>query len=74
MLQMESSPCYWIMRAIQGAHSDGEREGSAKANSTWRKAAAEKRIKTRKQRGGDRVKVWIEYADLPLSIPQLSAY
>lgn len=59
---MDSTSLYWLLNAIYHAYSDGRREGQSKTAETWRKAAAEKRIKTRKQRGGDGVKVWVESA------------
>jgi hypothetical protein len=51
---------YWTLHAIYHAHSDGEQDATDKTTQRWRKAAAEKRIKTRKVRGSDAVKVWIE--------------
>jgi hypothetical protein len=59
LLQLESNDRYWILNAIYHAHSDGRRSGSEKTAEAWRKAAAEKRIKTRKERGSDSVRVWI---------------
>jgi hypothetical protein len=60
--RMDSTSCYWIMRAIQGAHSAGKSEAKQETNMKWRQAAAESRIKTRKLRGqANHVrKVWIE--------------
>lgn len=62
LLALDSTGRYWMLNTIYHAYSHGKREGSGEVDSTWRKAAAEKRIKTRKQRGGDGVKVWIERA------------
>ena len=42
------------------AHADAKREGREGEAARWRKAAAEKRIRTRKVRGENLVKVWIE--------------
>ena len=64
LLGLDSTARYWLMNAIYHAYSDGQHEARSATASTWRKAAAEKRIKTRKQRGGDSVKVWIEHADV----------
>lgn len=69
LLSLDSTARYWVLNAIYHAHSDGERIASVKTASTWREAAAQKRIRTRKQRGSDRVKVWIEYGQLPESTP-----
>ena len=49
---------YWLMHMIYSAHSDAVDRAKLERDSHWRHAAAEKRIKTRKMRGG--VKVWIE--------------
>lgn len=57
---MDSNARYWVFAAIQGAHSDGADEAQKKESTRWRTAAAQKRIKTQKQRGRDAVKVWIE--------------
>lgn len=57
--QLDSTDCYWTLNAIYHAYSDGKRSGSEKTADNWRRAAAEKRIKTRKERGGNSVRVWI---------------
>lgn len=57
---LDSTARYWMLNAIYHAHSDGEEKGAHEVNDRWRKAAAEKRIKTRKMPGRDSVKVWIE--------------
>jgi hypothetical protein len=59
--QLPSTDCYWTLNAIYHAYSDGKRTGSEKATDTWRRAAAERRIKTRKERGGTNVRVWITH-------------
>jgi len=55
-----SNDRYWILNAIYHAASDAKHKGRDAANELWEKAAVEKRIRTRKMRGCDRVKVWIE--------------
>jgi len=57
---LESNARYWILSTIHAAHRDGADEARQKEAETWRKAAAEGRIKTRKQRGANFVKVSIE--------------
>lgn len=57
---MDSNARYWVLNAIFQAHSDGKRYGRESTTALWQRAAAEKRIKTRKVRGSDRVKVHIE--------------
>lgn len=64
LLGLDSNARYWLLAAMYQAHLDGEHQARSATASTWRKAAAEKRIKTRKQRGSDSVKVWIEHADV----------
>ena len=53
---------YWILNAIYHAHSDAARNAKESEAQRWRTAAVQKRIKTRKQRGSEAVKVWIEPA------------
>jgi hypothetical protein len=57
---LESNPRYWILNEIYHVHSDAKRQGRDAESAIWRKAAAEKRIKTRKQPRSESVKVWIE--------------
>jgi hypothetical protein len=59
LAQLDSTNCYWVLNAIYHAHSDGKRSGSEKTENNWRRAAAEKRIKTRKERGSDTIRGWI---------------
>lgn len=56
---LDSTSCYWIMGAIYHANAEGKRNARQAADLQWRTAAAEKRIKTRKLRGAEGVKVWI---------------
>lgn len=51
---------YWILSAIYHAHADANLAARDRANAEWRKAAAEKRIRTRKNSRAGTVKVWIE--------------
>jgi hypothetical protein len=57
---LDSNGRYWIFNALYHAYGDGKRRGAGESETAWRTAAAEKRIKTRKVRGGSSVKVWIE--------------
>ena len=59
---LDSNGRYWVLNAIYHAHNDGERIARDKTNSQWLQAAADKRIKTRKRRNQNSVKVWIEAA------------
>lgn len=60
LAQLDSNARYWLLNAMYHAYSDGRQHGQDETREYWRKAAAEKRIKTRKQPGRDFVKVWIE--------------
>ncbi len=59
---MDDDAAYWTLMMVYQAHSAGEKLASEAADAKWRKAAAEDRIRTRKVRGQDAVKVWIEPA------------
>lgn len=51
---------YWLLNSIAHAYSRGMDEGVQSTGALWRKAAAEKRIRTRKLPKSNQVKVWIE--------------
>jgi hypothetical protein len=57
---MDSTPAYWMLATIYDAYRDGKADGYAKEHHLWQEAAAEKRIKTRKQPSRGVIKVWIE--------------
>ena len=59
---IDSDQRYWILHAIYYAQSDSARSAAEKTSAMWQRAAAEKRIKTKKVRNSARVKVWIEAA------------
>ncbi len=56
----DSDARYLMIYALYTAHKDAAREAKEAERSRWEQAAAAKRIKTRKERGRDTVKVWIE--------------
>lgn len=56
----DSNARYWLFHTIYSAYRNGVETGGEVIAAKWRKAAAEKRIKTRRVRGTDSVKVWIE--------------
>lgn len=60
LTSIDSNARYWIFHAIYHAASQAERAAGEATSAKWRRAAAEKRIKTRKQRGGNSVRVWID--------------
>jgi hypothetical protein len=66
---MDSTARYWLLSALYHAQEDAARNARDATAATWRLAAAEKRIKTRKQHGGKFVKVWIESS----SVEEMSA-
>ncbi len=53
----DSDARFWLLHTLYSAHSDGRERAQEETSAYWRKAAAEKRIKTRKIRGGVRVSV-----------------
>jgi hypothetical protein len=57
---LDSNARYWLLHTIYRAYKAGDEGGRNRTAAKWRVAAAEKRIKTRKERGSDSVKVWIE--------------
>ena len=62
---LDSTARYWLLNAIYHAQSNSAREAREMEAAKWQRAAVEKRIRTRKQRGRGTVKVWIETAVQP---------
>ena len=60
LASLDTHARYWLLHTIYYAHHDGKQEATDKTNGYWMAAAAGKRIRTRKRRGTDRVKVWVE--------------
>jgi len=60
LASLDSNARYWLLHTIYYAHHDGAQHAREETTQLWRQAAAEKRIKTRKQRNTGTVKVWIE--------------
>lgn len=60
LANLDSNGRYWLFSSIYRAYSEGERKAQDKERLKWTRAAAEKRIKTRKLRNSVAVKVWIE--------------
>jgi hypothetical protein len=59
---MDDTTLYWFVMRFYHVTKDAMRFATNAADHKWRTAAAEGRIKTRKQRGQNagQVKVWIE--------------
>lgn len=57
---LDSNGRYWLMHTIYSTHGDAHRASAERTAYIWQKAVVEKRIRTNKARGSDRVKVWIE--------------
>ncbi len=55
---LDSNGRYWLLLRLYHVQSDAASRAIERCDSSWRKAAAEKRIKTRRIRTG--VKVWVE--------------
>jgi hypothetical protein len=60
---LDSNRRYWLLNAIYHAHARGQRSGAEEERAHWTNAAAERRIKVRKNRGTDTVKVFIQPKD-----------
>lgn len=60
MRSLDTNGRYWILNALFHAQKESGRKATDDCNGRWRKAAADKKIKTRKERCGSGVKVWIE--------------
>lgn len=60
MKLLDSDARYWVMNAIYHAQKSAARNEGEKVNAYWQKAAAEKRIRTRKYPSRNTIKVWIE--------------
>jgi uncharacterized protein involved in type VI secretion and phage assembly len=60
MAALDSNARYWLLHSLYSAQDNAATEARAAEASRWRKAAAEKRIKVRKVRGMNMVRVTIE--------------
>jgi hypothetical protein len=58
--KMNSNERYWWMHLLYSVQREAASKAREAANRIWQQAAADKRIKTRKNRGRGTVKVWIE--------------
>lgn len=65
---MDSDTRFITLHALMRAHQQSETNTTEKVNASWRQAAAEKRIKTRKMPGQNAVKVWVEPKVQPLAV------
>lgn len=59
---LDSNGRYWLMHTLYSTHNDARTITRLTVQGEWKHAAAEKRIKVRKRRGTNLVKVWIEPA------------
>lgn len=66
ILALADNDCYWMLQLVYSTAHHESHCAVEEGNQKWRRAAAEKRIKTRKQRGGGGVKVWIESREVPV--------
>lgn len=57
---MSDHECYWTLLMVYHVQADAKRMAQGNEEAKWRKAAANRTIKTRKVRNSDSVKVWIE--------------
>jgi hypothetical protein len=59
---LDSNGRYWLLNALYHAQADARHAGREAVDALWRRAAAEKRITVRKQRGREAFTVHIEEA------------
>lgn len=59
LLKLDSASLYWLLNTVYHTYADGEAKGFRDENEKWSRAAAEKRIKTRKVRGSSQIRVSI---------------
>jgi hypothetical protein len=64
---LDSNGRYWLLQAIQHAHSKGATDGRFREQERWKRAAIDKRIKVRKERGSVRVEITPEVLPEPFS-------
>lgn len=57
---LDSNGRYWLLHTVYGLQRDAASTARDQSDATWRNAAADKRIKTRKYPAKGVVKVWIE--------------
>lgn len=57
---LDTNARYWLLHTLYYTQYYAAMDAREKERRLWTQAAAEKRIKTRKQRGRGTVKVWIE--------------
>ena len=63
MRSMDSDARFIVLMTFEHTWNSSAHDATTRENAKWRIAAAEKRIKTRKVRGTDRVEVWIELTE-----------
>lgn len=73
MRDMDSHARYWLLQNIYHVQADAVAAAKQKADAAWRQAAAEKRIKTRKQPRKGSIRVWIEPRETPIAAPPINA-
>lgn len=64
---MDSTGRYWLMHAIYTAQRDATESATRDRDAYWRKAAAEKRIRTRKLPGRNSVRVTVDPPRMPVA-------
>jgi hypothetical protein len=63
LVGLDTNARYWMFHLLYSVQRKAASEARDRTTEAWRKAAAEKRIKTRKSRGA--VKVWVESSAKP---------
>jgi hypothetical protein len=60
LANLDSNARYWLLHTIYYVHWESTQNATDNSDQKWRLAAAEKRIKTRKNRKSQSIRVWIE--------------
>lgn len=60
LVDLDSNARFRLLHTLYSLHEKATSDAAARTHAHWKRAAAEKRIRTRKQRGTNAVKVWIE--------------
>lgn len=65
---LDSDGRYWLLQMLYHVQQSSASNAREATDNKWRQAAADKRIKTRKNRGRGTVKVWIEENNSPADL------
>ncbi len=69
-VSLDTNARFWLLHSLYSTHRDGAAGGAAREDLHWRRAAAEKRIRTRKMPRRGAVKVWIEPPPIAMRVAE----